>query len=227
MVCWVLAVRPADLTVVVADPSPLIREVLAGAFVGTDIVVVGCAGSTAELLSTCHIQLPQVVVAASSFVDGHLVDVLAEILRGGSRVLVVSDAARTEAVPELLLAGASGCLFVQDAGPAEVVAATREVAKGNAALHPAAAAAVLRHWRAAQEPVIPVQRRPSITPRESEVLDGLARGLPTKQIGRDLGVSPKTVEAHVARLLVKLAARNRAHAVSLAMSHGLLSPDDA
>lgn len=215
----------------VADPSPLIRSVLAGAFDGTALAVVGHAASAAELVAVCRAHVPEVVVAAQSFPDGDLVGVLAEVLRGGSRVLVVCDADGADTVPELLLAGASGCLFVQDAAPAELVAATREVAKGNAALNPAAAAAVLRRWRAtrspADGPAVPVARRPTLTGREVEVLDGLARGLPTKLIGRDLGVSPKTVEAHVARVLAKLGARNRAHAVSLAMEQGLVSTDVA
>ncbi|MGA8518099.1 MAG: LuxR C-terminal-related transcriptional regulator, partial [Pseudonocardiaceae bacterium] len=53
-------------------------------------------------------------------------------------------------------------------------------------------------------------------------LRALARGLPTKAIGRELDVSPKTVEAHIARLLAKLKARHRAHAVSIALDLGLL-----
>lgn len=63
---------------------------------------------------------------------------------------------------------------------------------------------------------------PRLTPREAEVLRALARGLPTKTIGREMSVSPKTVEAHIARLLAKLKARHRAHAVSIALNLGLL-----
>jgi DNA-binding NarL/FixJ family response regulator len=52
-------------------------------------------------------------------------------------------------------------------------------------------------------------------------LHALGRGLPTKTIARELSVSPKTVEAQISRLLMKLGAHNRAHAISVARSQGL------
>jgi DNA-binding NarL/FixJ family response regulator len=62
---------------------------------------------------------------------------------------------------------------------------------------------------------------PTLTQREADVLNALARGLPTKTIARELSVSPKTVEAQISRLLMKLGAHNRAHAISMARSQGL------
>jgi DNA-binding NarL/FixJ family response regulator len=110
-----------------------------------------------------------------------------------------------------------------------VLEATRAVAAGNAALHPAVAAAVLALWRSSQPRTedarhlpMPPAELPRLTPREAEVLEALARGLPTKAIGREMSVSPKTVESHIARLLTKLDVRNRAHAVSVALDLGLL-----
>jgi len=217
------------MKVIVADPSPLLRSILVRAFDNTtDIEVAISVGSLSGLLACYQPHAPKVVLASPSFADGDLVEVIADVLLVGARVLMVCDAEAAETASALLLAGASGCLFVQDAGPAEVVAATRDVAAGNAALHPAAAAAVLRHWRAARaatpestNPHTPAAV-PQLTPREAEVLDALAQGLPTKTIGRTLAVSPKTVEAHIARLLSKLGARNRAQAVSVASDRGLL-----
>jgi DNA-binding NarL/FixJ family response regulator len=62
---------------------------------------------------------------------------------------------------------------------------------------------------------------PTLTRREVDVLRALGRGLPTKTIARELSVSPKTVEAQISRLLMKLGAHNRAHAISVARSQGL------
>ncbi|MGH3612597.1 MAG: response regulator transcription factor [Pseudonocardia sp.] len=218
------------MRVVIADPSPLLRDVLAGVFTGTaDIDVAATAATLDEIRTGCRRFTPEVVISGTSFPDGDMSEAIAGILLTGTRVLVVCDASSANVSSALLFAGASGCLFVQDAGPIEVVDATRDVAAGNAALHPAVAAAVLRQWRAEQ--VRPGGSRDSaptttprvrLTPREGEVLAALARGLPTKLIGRELVVSPKTVEAHIARLLAKLGARNRAHAVSVALECGLL-----
>lgn len=61
-----------------------------------------------------------------------------------------------------------------------------------------------------------------LTERQLEVLRMLARGAANKEIARDLGISPYTVKAHVAQLLMVLGASNRTHAVDLARRQGLL-----
>jgi two-component system, LuxR family, response regulator FixJ len=63
--------------------------------------------------------------------------------------------------------------------------------------------------------------------RERQVLDGLAAGHPTKQIARDLGISARTVEAHRARMLVRLGIRSPAEAVRLAVMAQLAAADPA
>ena len=57
-----------------------------------------------------------------------------------------------------------------------------------------------------------------LTPREREVLDGLARGLPNKSIGYDLGISPRTVEIHRANLMNKLGAKSLSEALRIAFA---------
>lgn len=57
-----------------------------------------------------------------------------------------------------------------------------------------------------------------LTPREREVLDGLARGLPNKTIAYDLGISPRTVEIHRANLMTKLRVRSLSEALRLAFA---------
>ena len=60
-----------------------------------------------------------------------------------------------------------------------------------------------------------------LTPREREVLEGLAQGLPNKTIGYDLGISPRTVEVHRANLMAKLDVRSLSDALRLAFAAGL------
>ena len=60
-----------------------------------------------------------------------------------------------------------------------------------------------------------------LTPREREVLDGLAQGLPNKTIAYDLGISPRTVEVHRANLMAKLEVRSLSDALRLAFAAGL------
>jgi two-component system response regulator FixJ len=61
----------------------------------------------------------------------------------------------------------------------------------------------------------------ALTPRERDVLDGLAQGLPNKTIAYDLGISPRTVEVHRANLMTKLAVRSLSDALRIAFAAGL------
>lgn len=217
------------MKIVVADPSALLRDTLAAAFdTAPDIQVVGAADSLSALLRACRSTAPQVVVAAPRFADGSLHEHVAELLMGETRVLAISDATTDATMTQLLFAGASGCLSWRDASPSDLVGATRDVAAGRAALHPMAAAAVLAQWRGVRGAGSATHLPPAatgtspLTAREADVLAALARGLPTKTIGRELAISPKTVESHVGRLLAKLGARSRAQAVSIAHDRGLL-----
>ncbi|HEY7373791.1 MAG TPA: helix-turn-helix transcriptional regulator, partial [Polyangia bacterium] len=68
----------------------------------------------------------------------------------------------------------------------------------------------------------PAPAAPALTSRQLEVLGGVARGLTDKEIARELSLSPRTVEMHVARILAALACANRAQAVGKAKGLGLL-----
>jgi two-component system response regulator FixJ len=63
-------------------------------------------------------------------------------------------------------------------------------------------------------------RLQALTPREREVLDGLAQGLPNKTIAYDLGISPRTVEIHRANLMAKLEVRSLSEALRIAFAAG-------
>ena len=60
-----------------------------------------------------------------------------------------------------------------------------------------------------------------LTPREREVLEQIVDGASNKQIGRDLGISPRTIEVHRARIMVKLGAKNAADLVRIGLLAGL------
>jgi two-component system response regulator FixJ len=61
----------------------------------------------------------------------------------------------------------------------------------------------------------------ALTPRERDVLEGLAKGLPNKTIGYDLDISPRTVEVHRANLMAKLEVRSLSDALRIAFAAGL------
>jgi DNA-binding CsgD family transcriptional regulator len=71
---------------------------------------------------------------------------------------------------------------------------------------------------------LPAPAPGAFSPSESIVLTLIARGLTDGEIGSLIGISPNTVKAHVRHVLAKLNARNRAHAVALAVEHDVLRP---
>jgi DNA-binding NarL/FixJ family response regulator len=73
--------------------------------------------------------------------------------------------------------------------------------------------------------VLPIDgRRPLLTPRELEVLRAIGSGATTRKVAHIMGISPKTVENHKQRIFGKLGVQNQAHAVSVALRRGLLTP---
>jgi len=90
-------------------------------------------------------------------------------------------------------------------------------------LPPEAVHAVLQ---AAGQPRRPPRRPAGLSARECEVLGLLARGLATKQVARQLGISAKTCDHHIQRLYSKAGVSTRAGATLFALEHGLLSPPE-
>ena len=134
---------------------------------------------------------------------------------GGTRVIVFTAYDTDERVFGALEAGASGYLL-KGAPVDEIVRAIREVQAGGSHLAPRVAAKVVG--------VVGRGRRAegSLTERERQVLRLVADGLQNKQIGRELGISERTVKYHVTAIMTRLGADNRAQAVAIATGRGLL-----
>ncbi|HEY3684920.1 MAG TPA: response regulator transcription factor [Streptosporangiaceae bacterium] len=123
-----------------------------------------------------------------------------------------------------LRAGASGFLL-KDAPPAELLAAIRVVATGEALLAPTVTRRLIAEFARRPEPSGPAGGSlGEVTGREREVLTLIARGLSNAEIAVHLHLSPATVKTHIGRLLSKLAARDRAQLVIAAYENGLVKP---
>jgi DNA-binding NarL/FixJ family response regulator len=141
-----------------------------------------------------------------------------------TRVVVLTTFELDEYVFGALRAGASGFLL-KDVEPADLVAAVRVVAAGEALLAPRLTRRLIEAF------VTGTQRAPhdaqgleQLTPREREVLALVGRGSSNAEIAEELVLSPLTVKTHVARLFAKLEARDRAQLVVTAYESGLVRP---
>ncbi|MEV4616262.1 response regulator transcription factor [Kitasatospora sp. NPDC049258] len=141
------------------------------------------------------------------------------------KVLMLTTFDVDDYVYEALRAGASGFLL-KDAPPADLIAAVRVVAAGDALLAPSVTRRLIEDFARTR----PAPRRDralrlnGLTPRETEVLELIARGLSNQEIAGRLVVAEQTVKTHIGRVLAKLDLRDRAQAVVLAYESGLVTP---
>ncbi|WAU81972.1 response regulator transcription factor [Streptomyces sp. Qhu-G9] len=144
------------------------------------------------------------------------------------RVLMLTTFDVDDYVYEALRAGASGFLL-KDAPPADLISAVRIVAAGDALLAPSVTRRLIADFALQQRPSPrknPQLRLKALTPRETEVLELVARGLSNSEIAAALLLAEQTVKTHIGRLLAKLSLRDRAQAVVLAYESGLVTPGD-
>ncbi|MET9589918.1 response regulator transcription factor [Streptomyces sp. NPDC006516] len=144
------------------------------------------------------------------------------------KVLMLTTFDVDDYVYEALRAGASGFLL-KDAPPADLISAVRVVAAGDALLAPSVTRRLIADF-ARQRPAAPTGgpalRLNALTPRETEVLELIARGLSNQEIAARLVLAEQTVKTHIGRVLAKLGLRDRAQAVIFAYESGLVAPGE-
>lgn len=204
------------IRLLVADDHPVVRAGLAalfGTLDGIEVVAEAADGETAirEAL-LCRPDLA-VLDLRMPGLDG--IEVIRRLHAAvpGTAVMVLTMFDDDTLVSDALAAGARGYLL-KGAEPEEIERAVRAVAAGSAILAPEVAAGALRRPAAAVEPF------PSLTAREREVLDQIARGLSNAAIAQRLGVAVKTVGNHISAIFLKLGIATRAEAIVLARDMG-------
>lgn len=144
----------------------------------------------------------------------------------GVQVLILTTFDLDEYVYDALSAGAGGFLL-KDAEPDEIASAVRVVAAGEALIEPSITRRLIETFVAAR-PGVPAGAAAcgidQLTDREREILTLVARGLNNDQIGERLFISPATVKTHLARIMAKLDAHDRAQLVVRAYESGLVKP---
>ena len=144
------------------------------------------------------------------------------------RILILTTFGLDDYIVDALRAGASGFL-TKDAPAADLIAAVRAVAAGDAVLSPAVTRRLLDRV-AGRLPAtdrgdrVGADRLAELTEREREVLQLVASGLSNAEIAAALVVAEPTVKTHVSNLLGKLGLRDRVQAVIFAYEHGLVEP---
>ncbi|MCW3027459.1 MAG: two component transcriptional regulator, LuxR family [Solirubrobacterales bacterium] len=214
----------AEPRVVIVDDHHLFRSGVR-AELGSEVAVVGDAGSVEEAVGVISEQQPDVVLVDVHMPDGGGVEVIRRVCGEQPKVrflaLSVSDAA--EDVIAVIRAGARGYVTKTISGT-ELADAVRRVASGDAVFSPRLAGFVLDAF-AGDVPPTEDRELDQLTPREREVLRHIARGYMYKEIAQRLGISVKTVEAHVSAVLRKLQLSSRHELSRWAVQRRLVSLD--
>ena len=210
------------IRVVLADDHALVREGTAELLERAGgIRVVGQAADGIEALRMVQALRPEVLLLdlAMPGIDG--IEVTRQARAASPTTAVVALTAHDEEayVLAMLEAGASGYLSKASRGQ-EVVQAVRAAAAGESVFSGAIGARLTRRALGGTH-----GRAERLTPRELDVLRGLARGLGNKQIAQELAMSPRTVQTHLTRIFAKLGVASRTEAVLLALRDGLVRPD--
>ena len=202
----------------------MLRQAVRRALEEAGLTVVGEAADGGEAVDLAQALNPDVILMDVSMpvLDGIEATRRITGTNSSARILVLTmhdeDALRARAI----CAGAAGFL-TKDCELREVVDAVRTVAAGEQLVTPDIAQAMLAQFP--EEPVenVVVETNGPLTRREKEVLQAVADGRSTTEIGRELFISVKTVKNHLASIYAKLDARDRTQAVISGMRMGIVS----
>ena len=206
------------ITVVIADDHTLFREGLAGIIGGTeDFEVVGQGGSMQEAVQLARDLLPDIILLDIDMPGGGLEAArrIAEELPV-TRIVVLTSSEEDDHLIGALKIGARAYIL-KGVAARELIRILRAVWMGESYVPPILAASLLLEMREAHSQ----QKKPAgpldeLTPRERQILEGLAAGLSNKEIGEQLFLSEKTVKHYMTNILQKLQVRNRVEAALLA-----------
>ena len=206
----------STIRIVIADDHPVVREGMRALLEAeSDLDVVGAAANGEDAVRLAGELHPDVILMDLRMpgTDGATATAEISARYPDVHVLVVTTYDSDQDILKAVEAGAAGYLL-KDTPRDELYRAVRAAAQGETVLAPTVAARLVTHMRA--------PKASSLTPRETEVLGCVARGLTNADIGRELFIGEATVKTHLLRTFAKLGVDDRTAAVTVALERGLL-----
>jgi DNA-binding NarL/FixJ family response regulator len=195
------------IRVLIVDDHAIVRTGLSQ-LLGTadDIELVGAASDGAEAVTMAAELRPDVVLMDLSMPGTDGITATGQIVAAhpGAHVLVLTSFSDQSRILDALQAGAEGYLL-KHSEPEVILAGVREIVAGGSPLDPKAARVLLTNRRSPGPET-------KLTDREQEVLDMVGAGLPNKTIARRLGISERTVKAHLTNVYQRLGVTDRTQA---------------
>jgi DNA-binding NarL/FixJ family response regulator len=213
------------IRLLMVDDYPVVLSGLVAMFKNhEEIEVIGVANNGKKAIDLATTMHPHVILmnVAMPGMDG--IEATRTIKRTNPEIniLMFSGLSSNDKVMPALNAGAIGYIL-KDASEGELVQAIRQVAKGEAWLHPSIIGHVLKQLNGTEEQEGLIEK---LTERELDVLKYMAKGYSNQEIAKLMVVSTATVHSHVSRILAKLEVSSRTQAVIYAMRAGVVTAFD-
>jgi DNA-binding NarL/FixJ family response regulator len=210
--------------VLIVDDDDLMRAGLRGVLASDErIELVGEADDGRQAVYRTRLLKPDVVLMDVRMPDLDGISATRELLTAfpDVKVVILTTFEQDDYIFGALSAGASGFLLKRTR-PEELIAAIHTIAAGDSLLSPSVTSRVIERMAGQPSPDATRDARlDELTPRETEVLSLMARGLSNAEIAATLVIEESTVKTHVKRILAKLDARDRVQAVIFAYESGL------
>jgi DNA-binding NarL/FixJ family response regulator len=216
-----------QLTVLIADDHPLVREALHRALeVEEDMKLVAEASDGEEAVKLASELKPNVVVMDIVMPKVNGIEATRKIkeVAPDTAILILTAYDDEEYVLGLLDAGAAGYLLKSARGR-DLVGAIRAIRAGESVLHPNIIARLLK--RATVAPVKDNKAPGLLSEREAEVLRLVALGMSNKEVAEELFLSQRTVKAHLTSVFNKLNVASRSEAIVKGLQWGLVTLENA
>ena len=211
-----------SLRILIADDHPLFRKGMRTLLTATaDTEVIGEATTGQEVIELAATLQPDVILMDLQMPEVNGIEATRQILQTSPhiRILVITLFEDDASVFSALRAGARGYVL-KDAREEEMLRAIRSVGSGEAIFSPTIPTRLMDFFSAPQT-AVPKEIFPTLTEREREILQWIARGSSNSEIARELALSVKTVNNYVSDIFSKLQVADRAQAIIRARDAGL------
>ncbi len=222
-----LAPRSRCVTVVLVEDDPLTRDDLAASLrMGEGIALLDVADTLAAARAVFERSMPTVLITDLRLPDGHGTELIQEVRARypATEIMVISVLGDEDSVVTAIRAGASGYIL-KDSQPVDLVASVHDLVEGRSPISAAIARYIIR--RVQDGSMSPAQApAPLLTPRETDILWGIAKGFTYNDIADRLDISRQTVPTHIKNIYRKLSVNSRSEAVFEAIERKLIKLGD-
>ncbi len=216
-----LSAQEITILLVEDDPPTLWRLQDALVKAGFDVAAAATLGEARASLTA---RTPRVLLTDLQLPDGHGVDLIREVRQRhpDTEIMVISALGDEETVISAITVGATGYIL-KDAFPSDIAATVRDLVAGHSPISASIARFIVRRTQASVEPPRGLEiDTAKLTPREIDILWGIAKGFSYAEIATNLGMSKQTVPGHIKSIYRKLEVHTRGEAVFEAVQQGLI-----